>query len=208
MSLLPSMPDAKPAQDAGPRVVGVDDAEADEVLAALSAGTARQILAELHDEPAPPSVLADRADTSIQNVKYHLEKLQDCGAVEVVDTGYSEKGREMEFYAPADQPLVVFAGDREQRSTLRRALTRLLGAVGLLAIVSVLVQAIFGDLSLTLGGGSGPDGQDLPPMTDAPTPAPPEASDGVAAIPPGLLFFAGGLLVIAVVAGAWYLDRR
>lgn len=205
MSLLPSRPDAEPEEDAGPRVVGVDDAAADEVFDALSAGTARQILAELHDDPAPPSELAERVDTSIQNVRYHLEKLEDCRAVEVVDTGYSRKGREMDIYAPADRPLVVFAGEREHRSTLRTVLTRLLGAVGLLAIGSLLVQAVVGDLPIDLGQGGGPDGQPLPPATDAPTPAPP---DGVAALPPGLLFFAGGLLVLAVITGAWYLDRR
>ncbi len=217
MSLLPSRPDVEPAEDAGPRVVGVDDAEADDVLSALSSGTARRVLAELHDEPAPPSELADRVDTSLQNVQYHLDKLQSCGAVEVVDTAYSAKGREMDVFAPADQPLVVFAGGTEDESTLRTALSRLLGAIALLAAGSVLVQYLLsglpflgGDGEPTAGGdGGGPsiavNGGGTP--TPQATPEPDlfrTAADGTAGLPPGLLFFAGGLFVLAVVVTVWY----
>jgi DNA-binding transcriptional ArsR family regulator len=247
MSLLPSRPDAEPADDAGPRVVGVDDDAADDVLSALSSGTARRVLAALHDDPAPPSELADHVDTSLQNVQYHLEKLQAAGAIEVVETGYSEKGREMDIYAPADQPLVVYAGDTDGESTLRTALSRLLGALALLAVGSALVQSVFGELSIGLGaggadgGGAGGDGggaeiaaeqadtptpsgdmgaQDV--ATEAPTQTPaPEptevaaeaarqydtAADAAAGLPPGLLFFAGGLFVLAVVATIWYVHR-
>jgi DNA-binding transcriptional ArsR family regulator len=251
MSLLPSRPDAEPAEDAGPRVVGVDDEAADDVLSALSSGTARRVLAELHDDPAPPSELADRVDTSLQNVQYHLEKLETCGAVEVVETAYSAKGREMDVYAPADRPLVVFAGDQKDESTLRTALARLLGAVGLLAVGSLIVQAAFGELSLGLGFGAGGDGggggggggdaasdgaaetvtstateaadgadvgvsdagtptpeaTGVPEMTEAGTEAMRQAqpaAEGAGGLPPGLLFFAGGLFVLAVVVAVWY----
>jgi DNA-binding transcriptional ArsR family regulator len=217
MSLLPSRPDAEPAEDAGPRVVGVDDAEADDVLSALSSGTARRVLAALHDDPAPPSELADRVDTSLQNVQYHLDKLQTCGAVEVVDTAYSAKGREMDVFAPADQPLVVFAGASDDESTLRTALSRLLGAVALLAAGSVLVQYLVGDLPFlggegqsTAGGdGGGPSiamnggGTPTPQMTPGPETAR-TATEGAASLPPGIVFFAGGLFVLAVVVTVWY----
>ncbi len=155
MSLLPSRPDAEPAEDAGPRVIGVDDDAADDVLSALSSGTARSLLSALHDDPAPPSELAEACDTSLQNVQYHLGKLETAGAVEVVDTAYSEKGREMDVYAPADQPLVVFAGQEEDGSTLRTALSRLLGAVGILALGSLLVQSLYGEIPIGAPGGAG-----------------------------------------------------
>lgn len=145
MSLLPSKPDAEPSEDAGPRVIGVDSEDADDVLAALSSSTARELLSELHREPASPSALADTVGTSVQNVQYHLQKLEQAGAIEVVDTAYSAKGREMDVYAPADQPLVIFAGDQQKGSTIRTALSRLLGAVGILGIASFLVQAVFQD---------------------------------------------------------------
>jgi DNA-binding transcriptional ArsR family regulator len=166
MSLLPSKPDASPSEDTGPRVIGVDSEDADEVLSALSSETARRLLAEVHDDPAPPSELAERAGTSLQNVQYHLEKLEAAGAVEVVDTAYSAKGREMDVYAAADQPLVIFAGDQEDSSVLRTAIQRLVGALGVLALASLAVQALFGrayllggaDVGAPAGGGADGDG--------------------------------------------------
>ena len=161
MGLLPSEPEV--ASDAGPRVVGVDSDDADDLLSALSSETARRILARLHEDPAPPSRVADRVDTSLQNVQYHLERLEDAGAVEVVGTAYSEKGREMDLYAPADQPLVIFAGREEQSTGIRSALSRLLGGVGALAFGALLVQEAFGEgvlprFASTGAGGGAADG--------------------------------------------------
>jgi DNA-binding transcriptional ArsR family regulator len=136
--LLPSSPDVDPPEE--PRVVGVDSDDAEDLLAALSSGTARGILAALHEEPSPPSRVAERVDTSLQNVQYHLGRLEDAGVVEVADTVYSEKGREMKVYAPADRALVVVAGPREESDGLRSALSRLLGGVGALALGSVVVD--------------------------------------------------------------------
>jgi DNA-binding transcriptional ArsR family regulator len=277
MSLLPSTPDTT-AEDTEPRVVGVDDEDADALLSALSSGTARALLSALHEEPAPPSDLADRADTSLQNAQYHLEKLEDAGAVEVVDTAYSAKGREMDVYAPADQPLVIFAGEEEKQSSLRAALSRFLGAVGLLGVASLAIQQWFGEGGLLGGSGPASDGESgaasgpapggdnagaagTPTPDGASTPQGPEldgatsnataeptsgdvtlqqvnetadtaaetagaltpgpestpspettttaAADTVreagAGLPPGLLFFLGGLFVLAVVAGLFYL---
>jgi len=253
MSLLPSSPDTTEPDDAEPRVIDVDSEDADDVLAALSSKTARQLLNELHEQPAPPSELAERVDTSVQNTQYHLDKLRSAGAVEVVDTAYSEKGREMDVFAPSDQPLVIYAGDEDQGSTLRTALSRLLGALGVLAAASLAVQALFGDgLPWSISGssgdagapggngngngngaggngngnggngdgmGNGGDATGTPDMTPTPeetptpeaTPVPevtptPEAADtaagAAAGVPPGLLFFAGGVFALAVVAVA------
>ncbi|PSP68659.1 ArsR family transcriptional regulator [Halobacteriales archaeon QS_1_69_70] len=142
MSLLPSSPDVAP--DSDPRLVGLDSEDADAIMAALSAETARLLLAELHDEPAPPGELADRVDTSLQNVQYHLEKLETAGAIEDVGTAYSEKGREMTVYGPADSPLVIYAGERERAAGLRAALTRLFTGIAALAVGSLAVQELFG----------------------------------------------------------------
>lgn len=261
MSLLPSSPDTTAGDDAEPRVVDVESEDADDLLAALSSGTARGLLSALHDEPAPPSDLADRVDTSLQNAQYHLEKLESAGAIEVVDTAYSAKGREMDVYAPADQPLVIFAGQEEKGSTLKSALSRLLGAVGLLGVASLAIQQWFGRQGLFgasgptagesagSGGASGaatPEPTSVPQETPSPTPEPTSGKVGIqqinesspvpvesatetptetptppdvettttvadtvteagAGLPPGLLFFLGGLFVLAVLGGVVYL---
>ena len=132
--LLPSRSDAPAAEEADPRVIGLDSEDADDLLSALSSDTAREVLATLHEEPDTPANVAERVDTSLQNAQYHLGNLEDAGLIEVADTVYSEKGREMNRYAPAGRPLVVFAGREEESQGLESALKNLLGAVGVLAV--------------------------------------------------------------------------
>ena len=157
--LLPSTPDLSAAEESAPRVIGIDGEDADDLLGAIASGTARQLLTALHDEPAAPSELADRVDTSLQNAQYHLGKLEDAGMIEVIDTVYSEKGREMKVYAPADRPLVVVAGGEEETRSLRSAVSRLLGGIAALAITSLLLQtALRGFPFMPSMGASGGDG--------------------------------------------------
>ncbi|MFB6119270.1 ArsR/SmtB family transcription factor [Halosegnis sp.] len=219
MSLLPSKPDI--SADGEPRVVGLDGEDAEAVLSALSSSTARRIVTELHEEPAPPSELADRVDSTIQNVQYHLSQLDDAGVVEVAGTAYSEKGREMDVYAPADEPLVIVAADEEETAGLRGVVSRLLGAVAVLLVGSAAVQQVIGDGLLpgpfagTSGAGGGASGESDAAATTTPTPAPePTAAevatqtpaavsagggDLVGTLPPGLLFFLGGLFGLILV---------
>jgi DNA-binding transcriptional ArsR family regulator len=199
--LLPSRSDTTAAEESAPRVVGLDSADADELIGALSSGTARKLLAALHEEPASASEVADRVDTSLQNVQYHLGRMADAGLVEVVDTVYSEKGREMKLYAPTDRPLVVVAGRESDTEGLRSVLTRLLGGVGLLALASVLVQFLLGRSAPTAAGSAASaDGTEAARVATETA-----ASTG---LPPGLVFFCGGLVVLLAGVAIWYVGTR
>ncbi|MGM0605675.1 MAG: helix-turn-helix domain-containing protein [Halobacteriota archaeon] len=179
--LLPSTSDVPPASDGEPRVVGLDSEDADAVIAALSSDTARQLLSALHDQPDSPSALADRIDTSLQNVQYHLKNLEEADLITVVDTVYSEKGREMNVYAPADEPLVLFASSEPERTGLKATLMRLLGGVGVLGIGSVLVQRLAERSAPAAVDGTG-DGEGVSPAVadtdDDPTMYADETDDG------------------------------
>jgi DNA-binding transcriptional ArsR family regulator len=126
-------------EEGQPRVVDLEGEDADAVFGALSSTTAREIYARLDDDPATPSDVADAIDSSIQNVRYHLENLEDAGLVEVVDTWYSSRGNEMSVYATTDGPLIV-TSDESRATKLKEALSRLIGGVGVLAAGSLLVQ--------------------------------------------------------------------
>jgi len=231
-SLLPSERDVE-ERDGEPRVVGVDSDDADRLLAALSSATARNLLAAVHDDPATPSELADAVGTSLQNAQYHIEKLQGADLIEVRGTRYSEKGREMNVYGPTDRPLVLFAGSEDETQGVKSALTRTLGAVGVLAVASLAIQQLFGDgVSAPLsGGGGGDDGMYAAEVTttttdgqmsgmsadsatttvaDTTTTAADAASGAEQALglPPGLLFFLGGLLVVVLAFGWWAVRSR
>ncbi|QDX40245.1 winged helix-turn-helix domain-containing protein [Salarchaeum sp. JOR-1] len=192
MSLLPSQkPDAP---DGDPRVIGVDSEDADRVLSALSAGTARTMLTTLHEEPATASELADDVETSLQNAQYHLGKLRDADLVEVAGTSYSEKGREMDVYAPTDAPLVLFAGDENTGRTVQSMLGSLLGAVAVLGVASLLVQYLTEHVFASNAGSAG----------GFSTMNVDTASNAAGGVPPGVLFFLGGVLALVLAAGYRY----
>lgn len=155
-----------------PRLVELDDETADDVFAALSAGTARDILKRLYRDPGTATDVAEAADTSLQNARYHLEKLQSAGLVEAVDTWYSSRGTEMTVYAPTNEPLVVAAGPEDQTSVLRSALGRLVGALGVLGLSSLLVDrlarsGLAGVVPMGGAGGADADGAELAEETAA-----------------------------------------
>lgn len=237
--LLPSKSEAEPPETE-PRVVGVDDEDADRLLSALSSGTARSVYASLHDEPMTPSEVAETVDTSLQNAQYHIGKLADADLIDVHDTRYSAKGREMKVYAPSDAPVVLFAGPSEDSSSMKSVLTNLLGGVGVLGLASLLVQQLFGDGisppgfgAESTGAGGGGDDAGGAPAAEEVTPTATEGDGGgisaqdaettstvaenaaeytmeveqAAGLPPGLLFFLGGLLILTLGFTYWYVQR-
>jgi DNA-binding transcriptional ArsR family regulator len=193
--LLSSDSDAGPAGDsAGEAEAGdlqtlwLDSEEAGDLLSSLSSDTARSVLTSLHEEPATASEVADRVDTSLQNARHHLSNLQDADLVEVTDTRYSSKGREMNVYAPARDLMVVFVGSRENDGGLLESLRRLVPVLAVLAVASALVQWL-----VVPGVGTVASGE-LPRLGDG-------VGGGVAplALPVGAVFLAGGLVAVGLV---------
>ena len=185
--------------DADPAVVDVDDEDADAVLDALASDTARDVFRELHDDPAPPSELARRLDTSVQNAHYHVGNLQDADIVEVVGTRYSDKGNEMNVYGPAADPIILL-GDASgtDRAALRSVVADWATGVATLALVSVAVQLAFDRLVGTTGAGifePAAFGAANWPLGDA-------LANAIAS--PGVLFFVGGLTVLTLAVAANY----
>ncbi|MFB9804433.1 ArsR/SmtB family transcription factor [Haladaptatus pallidirubidus] len=142
VDFLSSAVDSVADEERDPRIVGVDSEDADELLSALSSETGRNILSALYEEPATPATIAERVDTTLQNVQYHLKKLEDGNLIEVADTAYSEKGREMKVYAPTAGPLVLFAGNEDDTVGLKSAISNLLGGLGILGVASLVVQRL------------------------------------------------------------------
>ncbi|MFB6152459.1 MAG: ArsR/SmtB family transcription factor [Haloarculaceae archaeon] len=170
--LLPFKSEATTTPD-GPKVLSLEDEDTEDALSALSSETAREILSLVYEEPRTPPEIRDEVDTSLQNVHYHLEHLEDADLIQPAGSGYSEKGTEMTVYAPASEAVVLFAGREGHRSRLKTALVRLLGAVGLLAVASYAVRrfaettgVVGPDLSgggprdQSAGGADGGDGGD------------------------------------------------
>lgn len=189
MSLLPSSdeePEAK--QEGDVEVLGVDDEQTSEVLEAISSDTSREILSHVFAEPSTPTEIAEELDESVQNVSYHLQKLDNAGAIEVADTRYSEKGHEMNVYGPADNPMVLFVGTEERQAGLISLIKRFFSAIGVLLVTSYLIgfvveDSIFFGVQFAVSGGRGPD------------------------IPLAIGFLIGGFFVLSLIA-LWVSWRR
>lgn len=97
--------------DSETEVVSLGDSGA--VIEALTSRTARDILSVLQDEPLPPSEIADRTDTSLQNATHHLTQMDEAGLVDVVDRWYSSRGHEMDVYAPVSDSVVICLGSTD-----------------------------------------------------------------------------------------------
>ncbi|MDG5777751.1 winged helix-turn-helix domain-containing protein [Haloarculaceae archaeon H-GB2-1] len=228
-SLLPLRGEAEQSPGS-PRVLDLDDEATAEALSALSSETARSILQVLYESPRTAPEIREEVGTSLQNVHYHLEKLQDADLVQPAGTGYSEKGNEMTVFAPASRAVVLFAGQEQDGSRLRQFLSRLLGAVGVLAAASLGVRAVVDRLTPSQGdyqftsrsGGDAAAAQEtavesgasstganatldtsreaIQVTTKAATQQPP--------VDPALAFFLGGVFMLVVVGAWWYWRQR
>ena len=98
-------PIAEPDRETRRFDIGDDSART--VVRALSSDCTVEILERLSDEPMTTTDVADAVDTSLQNAAYHIEKLDDAGLVNVVDTWYSSRGKEMAVYAVAVERVVL-----------------------------------------------------------------------------------------------------
>jgi DNA-binding transcriptional ArsR family regulator len=141
--LFPSQTEGSVEQDRDPSVLYVDSDKAEQMLSTLSGETSLSIFRMLNDEALTASEIADRLELSVQNASYHLENLQEADLVEVIDTCYSEKGREMEIYAVTSDPKILVLGTDDDDRTLRRAFASLAGSVG----VPAVLLAAWGSLS-------------------------------------------------------------
>ncbi|MDY6774525.1 MAG: helix-turn-helix domain-containing protein [Halobacteria archaeon] len=200
-------------QDGEPRVMGVDSEDAETLINALSSATSREILAEIHDSPSTPSEIAAETDTTVQNARYHLGKLQDADLIRVADTKYSEKGREMSIYAPSEEPLLVFVGREDDSSTsgIKDALKSIFAAILGLGVVSLGVEWVVESQTSAPAptpedtGSSGGGGVGIQSTEQLQAETAQQASQTV---PPGVLFFAGGVVVLLGVFAWWYLRKK
>lgn len=101
---------SKEESEEEPDVLTIDDEKTEEVLNSVASETARSVLASVQERGKTPGEISETLDTSTQNIRYHLDKLEAAGLVEVGGMRYSEKGREMSVYEAAESPPVIVIG--------------------------------------------------------------------------------------------------
>ena len=124
--------------------------EAQKVAKAMSSPTSADLFNALTGNPQSATALSERTRLPLTTVKYHLENMLSAGLVEISNTRWSEKGREMKIYSVKDQ-VVVFAP--RKTVDLKGIVERYGTMAGVIAIGCSLVIAIPQTMSQLVGSG-------------------------------------------------------
>ena len=122
------------------------DERAQKIAKAMSSQTASDILQLLAESPQSLTGITERLAIPLTTAKYHTENLLDAGLIQVSETKYSVKGREIKIYSLTNQLLIV----APRQSNVHSLLLKYASLFGIV-IFGSLVIAI---LSPILGRGS------------------------------------------------------
>jgi predicted transcriptional regulator len=110
MSVNKLLPESVPDDiDRGVQIVELTTDET--VFEPLTNDTARQIISILADSPQTASAIAADMQMSLQNVCYHLDRLQTAGLIDAVGRRHSSKGKEMTVYGLITESIVLRLGE-------------------------------------------------------------------------------------------------
>jgi DNA-binding transcriptional ArsR family regulator len=223
------MPDGMtPAKPDGSGVIILEpgDAKAQKIAKAMASRTAGEILQLLKKGSETATRIAEALSIPITTVQYHLENLVEAEIITVVERRWSQKGREVKVYGLRDQMLIVVPHGGDLKGILLRYAS-LFSVVMVATLVLAFAGPAFVPAAAPAFQNALPPGLPRGPAEGATvvgdslakeaavnqtatgeavtmTPAP-WASPEMAAVPAlpslPLVFFLGGLLVIAVMLG-------
>jgi DNA-binding transcriptional ArsR family regulator len=208
------------------------DERAQKIAKAMASRTAGEILQLLKEGSHASTQIAESLKIPITTVQYHLENLVDAGVITIVEKRWSQKGREVKVYGLRDQMLIVVPRGGDLKGILLRY-GAIFAVVALATIVLALLGPAFAPAVSPAFQGSLPTALPRAPneageaadhllkgaANQTPTPiatpatwAIPETSTAPAMPSLPLVFFLGGLLVIAVMLGyeiwVWHRTRK
>jgi DNA-binding transcriptional ArsR family regulator len=114
------------------------DERAQKIAKAMASPTAGDILQAMKDGPKTSSDLADLLHLPMSTVKYHIGNLLDAGVLEVSETRYSVKGREVKVYTLKDQLLIV----APRTTSIRSLLLKYASIFGVFLLATLVVVAM------------------------------------------------------------------
>ena len=177
------------------------DERAQKIGKAIASPTANEVLHILAGGPKTASDLTEILDIPMGTLKYHIENLLEAGLIEITETRYSVKGREVKVYALRDQLLIVAPKVTSIRSILLKYASLfvivIVASMAMLAILPLLQNAPSAALppvTQTDSGGGAGAGMLAEKVVNADTnlAAPQSAA-------PIIAFFMGGCLVLLIL---------
>jgi DNA-binding transcriptional ArsR family regulator len=122
------------------------DERAHKIAKAMSSQMASDILQLLAESPQSLTGITERLAIPLTTAKYHTENLLDAGLIQVSETKYSVKGREIKIYSLTNQLLIV----APRQSNVHSLLLKYASLFGIVVFGSLVIAI----LSPVLGRGS------------------------------------------------------
>lgn len=201
-------------------ILAPGDERSQKIGKAIASQAASDILHALEKGPMTASDLASVLAMPMGTVKYHIDNLLEAGLIEIKDTKYSVKGRQVKVYGLRNQVLIVAPEVRTVRSILLKY-AALFGVVALSSLAAYTVLTALRPMAWGQGGGGLAGGgmaysraeKAVEIMaTPAPTSAPPVPLPQAIPADIALAFFFGGVLVIVILllyeVFAWWRKKK
>jgi len=188
-------------------ILAPGDERSQKIGKAIASQAAGEILHALEKGTMTAGDLASALAMPMGTVKYHVDNLLEAGLIEIKDTKYSVKGRQVKVYGLRNQVLIVAPEVQSVRSILLKY-AALFGVVALsslaaYAILTALRPTIWGQDGGSLAGGGMAYSRAEKAVeimtTPAPTSAPPAPLPQAIPADIALAFFFGGVLVIVIL---------
>jgi DNA-binding transcriptional ArsR family regulator len=118
-------------------VLAPGDEQAQKVAKALGSPTAGAIISYLAEGPQSSTGICDFLSLPMSTVKYHIENLLDAGVLEIAQTRYSVKGREVKVYRLKNRVLIV----APRATDLKQALLKYTAVFGMMLLATLALFA-------------------------------------------------------------------
>ena len=101
-------------------VVQPGDERAQKIARAMASRTANAVIQAFGGGPLTSSEIARQMGIPITTASYHIGNLLDAGLIEVMETRWSEKGREVKVYGLANQIRIIAPPESDRGSVLKK----------------------------------------------------------------------------------------
>jgi DNA-binding transcriptional ArsR family regulator len=131
------------------------DERAQKIAKAISSQTANDILHLLGDGSKSATDITEVLSLPMGTVKYHIDNLLEAGLIEISETRYSVKGREVKIYQLRDQLLIVAPRVKNIRSLLLKYASLFVIVIFATLMIPVLMPLFQPEVILPMADGSG-----------------------------------------------------
>ena len=103
-------------------ILSTDDQKIKSVGELLSSDSSRAILKLLFNDQMTANQIAQKTETSLPLVMYHLKKMQDAGIVTISSTGKNSKSHDMKYYTIDKFAIVILPSGMSEKAKSSKSL--------------------------------------------------------------------------------------